>query len=372
MIITYFRSSSFNQWSYCQQSYFMTYVLGHQQASNQKADMGTVVHKTLEVLAALKKFEQDNPTAQTLTITDDAIGKYSCSRNQLREPRVLVDAEVGHINKSRANQTIYKTPCDLPLGYIRYGYDVLEEVFDKAYTYYSTKYNHHTWTHLHRRDCLNWSWMAVEHLGGICDPRKRTIVEPERRFDITIEKPWAKFKYGDLDGYLSIKGTIDLITQVDDDTYEIIDWKTGQRLDWATGERKNQDKLDIDPQLMLYYYAAKNCYPDKEIILTINFIRDGGPFSICFDEEHIGIMESKLEERFNEIKKNRLPKLLDPKHKDFRCHRLCHFYKNKWPGTNMNMCDFIKKETLIKGIDKVTQEHKAKGHSFDTYNAPGE
>jgi len=50
MIITYVRSSSYNNYSYCEMQYFMTYVLGHQSKSGKKADMGTMVHKVMEVL----------------------------------------------------------------------------------------------------------------------------------------------------------------------------------------------------------------------------------------------------------------------------------------------------------------------------------
>ena len=40
-------------------------------------------------------------------------------------------------------------------------------------------------------------------------------------------------------GTLALKGTIDLITDVGDGVYEIIDWKTGRRLDLGYREREN-------------------------------------------------------------------------------------------------------------------------------------
>ena len=39
-----------------------------------------------------------------------------------------------------------------------------------------------------------------------------------------------------LKGQLAIKGTIDLVTKLNDDTIEVVDWKTGRRMDWTTGE----------------------------------------------------------------------------------------------------------------------------------------
>src|SRR5690606_34355557 len=58
---------------------------------------------------------------------------------------------------------------------------------------------------------------------------------------------------------------------------------TGRRLNWATGEEKTHEKLKDDPQLRIYHYAVSHLYPDIEnIYITINFINDGGAFTICF------------------------------------------------------------------------------------------
>ncbi len=61
MLISYFRSSSYTHWRYCEMQYFMTYVLGHQSTSGKKAELWTMVHKVMEILAGLKKCQQDNP-----------------------------------------------------------------------------------------------------------------------------------------------------------------------------------------------------------------------------------------------------------------------------------------------------------------------
>ena len=82
MLVTYLRSSSYNQYDYCQMSYFLTYVLGFQSDSGKKAELGTIVHKTLEVLAALKKATQElKPRQKYLEIEDDAIGKYRIDKS---------------------------------------------------------------------------------------------------------------------------------------------------------------------------------------------------------------------------------------------------------------------------------------------------
>ena len=43
----------------CEQQYFIEYILGWRGLSNKKADKGTIVHKVLEILAYIKKNQQD-------------------------------------------------------------------------------------------------------------------------------------------------------------------------------------------------------------------------------------------------------------------------------------------------------------------------
>ena len=140
------------------------------------------------------------------------------------------------------------------------------------------------------------------------DPRNRNILCPEQHFDFEIKKPWAQYSYdtpeGKLEGYLALKGTIDLITLVNDNTIEVIDWKTGKRLDWATGQEKTLEKLQNDPQLRIYYYAISHLYPHiKNVIFSIYFINDGGPFSICFDKSDLAKTEDMLRQKFDIVKK---------------------------------------------------------------------
>ena len=75
MIVTYIRSSSYNNYDYCQMQYFITYVLGHQSISGKKAQLGTIVHKVMECLSAACKKEIQDSKGSSLSITDDAIGE---------------------------------------------------------------------------------------------------------------------------------------------------------------------------------------------------------------------------------------------------------------------------------------------------------
>ena len=223
MLITYVRSSSYNNYDSCQMQYFITYVLGHQSDSGKKAELGTIVHKVMEVLAGLKKFQQDNKRRKYLEIVDDAVGKVRAHKDKL-----LTD-------------------------------ELVEELLDLSFDSY-TENSKHTWRPADRRDALKLTRTAITYNDGAFDPRFRDIVDPEPHFDIPIEEDWAKYSYTlpngkAVEGQLAIKGTIDLVTKVSDDTIEVVDWKTGMRKDWATGEVKTYDKLEVDPQLLLYNYC---------------------------------------------------------------------------------------------------------------------
>lgn len=147
---------------------------------------------------------------------------------------------------------------------------------------------------------------------------------------------------------------------------------TGQRKDWGTGKTKDYEYLQNDIQLMLYYYAATKLYPDiDEIFFTIFFIRHGGPFTICFDKSHLVKMKKFLREHFEKVKANIAPSMIHPLQQDFRCNKLCHFYKNDWPGTNKNICKFVQNSIQTQGLQKTIELYKSENFKFDTYSQPG-
>lgn len=328
----------------CEQQYFLEYVLGWRGPSNQKADKGTICHKVLELLAIIKQNQQNSES----TFNDDIVG--------------LVDTD----NYS------------------------LDDLIEKTYLYYTQQFSHHKWSDKDFSDCKSWVYKAINYNNGMFDPRNRNILCPEQHFDLVIDKPWSKYKYetddGILEGNLGLKGTIDLITKVDENTLEIVDWKTGKRLDWATGQEKTHEKLQSDPQLMIYHYAISHLFPQYDyIIVTIYFINDGGPFSIMFDKSDLQRTEDMLKNKFEIIKKNKKPRL----HQSWMCGKLCHFGKTTFQGSHispiveyrdnqnckkdsvMTKCEQVKHDIDIKGMDEVVREYKAQGHSFGKYKAPG-
>jgi len=345
MIVTYIRSSSYNQWSYCQMSYFMTYVLGYYGDSNKKAELGTICHKVFEVLAAQKKdLQQASKSRKFIKIKDDGIGEVKINISDFL---------------SQGN---------------------VETLLDKSFEYYSSN-SIHEWENADKDKCLELIIGALSYNNGQFDPRLRTIVDPEAHFDIPIEADWAKFSHNingeKVEGTLAIKGTIDLVTQIDDDTIEVIDWKTGKRIDWSTGEEKDFKKLMEDPQLLLYHYAISKLYPSyNQAIMTIFFIKDEpvgnrAAISLPFEEKHNDLFLEMLKDRYYEILKNKNPVPIDRWRSNFKCKKLCHFYKNKWPGSEKTMCHYVEDSIKLHGIENTVKSCTKPGFSVGYYSAPG-
>lgn len=320
-------------------------MLGWRGPSNKKADKGTITHKILEILAIIKKNQQDNNDK----FIDDCIGEVQTN-----------------------------TYC-------------LDSIIEKVYYYYIKQFSHHEWTNKDLIDCRDWAIKAISLNNGMFDPRNRKILTPEQHFDFIIDKTWAEYDYDidgeKLSGKLGLKGTIDLITEIDDNTIEVIDWKTGKRLDWGTGQQKTHAKLQNDPQLMIYHYAINKIFPQYDhVILTIYFINDGGPFSILFEKEDLVRTEDMLRKKFDIIKKTKKPRL----NKTWMCSKLCHFGKTTFEndksilpiieyrdhqtckvGNCMTKCEQIKHDIELNGINQVIKEYKNPSHSFAKYKAPG-
>ena len=208
---------------------------------------------------------------------------------------------------------------------------------------------------------------------GALDPRNQDVFATELFFDIEIKEPWAKYKYDfedqTIEGYLSIKGTVDLIVSQGGDYYEILDYKTGKRIDWATGEEKTYEKLQKDTQLLLYYYALKNMYPEREFSVSIYYINNGGLFSMVFDEDDYKLAESILRKKFEQIRSIQQPRLLSNEHAHWKCKKLCLF-SSEYEDSGKSICQHIRDEVKEKGIVKVVEEY-GKIEKIATYGDGG-
>lgn len=334
VICTYIRSSSAGCFEWCEHKYFLTYVLGFKDKSGWKAERGNMVHKALELLAHEKVAIQQGKTE------------------------------------------FYEKECNLSF---KVGELSVEDAAKIGFNLYKTKNESgRDWTETDFEDVLKWVKETVEFRDGIFDPRKRNILAPEQYFDIEIDRPWAKYCFEDphtkqkFDGQLRIKGTIDLVTEIEPGVIEYCDWKTGLRRDWAKNKEKTYKCLCKDAQLMLYFYALNKLYPDaKMIFVSIFFIQDGGPYTICFEKRHLVDAENMLKKKFEAIKRTVRPKRIIGRPADkWKCTNLCEYYKNKQDGSDLNVCDFIHKELQQIGMDRVISKY-GKPNAWGKYTDGG-
>jgi hypothetical protein len=136
----------------------------------------------------------------------------------------------------------------------------------------------------------------------------------------------------------------------------VLDYKTGRRLNWATGEEKTYEDLQKDKQLLLYYYALKNLYPDWSFYVSIYYINDGGIFDLVFDESDYEKAEQILKEKFQDIKNNKVPRQLSKEQAHWKCQKLCKFSET-FEDTGKNACQHFHDMIQSKGIDYVTEKY---------------
>jgi hypothetical protein len=341
--------------------------------------MGTVVHKILEILAVIKKEFQDKKT-ETVTVMDDCIGEITVCWDDFIKPSILTEEEISAINKSRSAKSTYVDKPFLSVGQKRLGREFFNSIILRVFGYYTEKlgFNHSGWNRKSTiRDIVNWSWMTVERDNGAYDPRLSKIVQPEQKFEIELDQDWAAYYYnlpeGELSGNIKLKGTIDLIVDIGDGCYEVVDYKTGARKNWADNTARTRSKLENDIQLNFYNYAMKRLFPDIEhTMITIFFIRDGGPFTLGFTDEDLAATELKLKDTVNEILSCENPIPMDPKRDTESRSGLCRFCKfAKKEKGGKSYCQMLEEKIDLVGIDKVIFEETEKGHSIGTYSAPG-
>lgn len=320
MICTYLRSSSFNTYSLCPHKYYLDYVLKLDNPAGKAAAKGTIVHKVMEILALETLAKQNQKTE----FVDEHLGAFSIGIN-------------------------------------------IEEIIDQAFGYYLTSNEHLDFVEKDRLDCHNWVMKALSYHNGTFDPRKRKIVAVEKEFDLEITEPWAAYNFkihGEkISGQLAMKGTIDLVTEVDSKTIEAYDWKTGKRTKFPTSVPKELKDFEDDPQLQIYYWALSQLYPEYEhILLTIYYINDGGPFTVVFNKDVLETIAKKIKKKFTSIKNDETPQ----QKKGWWC-KICAHSKNDFES-----CNRISNEIRLYNIKAVTEQYTHnRGNVWGQYKAPG-
>lgn len=316
MFTIFLRSSSISDYLACEHKYFLNYTLGIQLDSNISAKKGVVLHKAMEILARKKIAIQNK---EKKFIEDDSKTTFL----------------VTEVNTYKA--------------------------IEFAIEYYKSDFKLSDWD---IKEIKNWFWDTVKYNNGEYNPLNREILDVEHFFNFEIDKKWAYYSYLIKDepyvGKLMLRGTMDLVTRIDDKNLHYIDWKTGSRVDWKKFENgkpieKTLELIRIDPQLQLYHYVIRHKFPSYEnVFMTLFFNKAGGPFTVKFTKKDYEIHEKFIKDLFHQIRNVKVPTLIkDEPSKNPHC-RFCQFNKNKINGESY--CSFYEKKILNEGLDKVTDD----------------
>lgn len=292
MELHYVRSSLFGTFKLCNFRAYLEYSLGLPQPCGKAAALGTCFHKVFEFLAHRKLCEQTNKTS----FFDDGL-------NQLFHA-----AEI--------------TP---------------EFALDIAFDYYSKVEKHLDWSDADKRDLGRLVKKALAEF----NPLDQNIFEVEKFYDLEI-------------GDFRIKGTVDLITKVDDGVLCYTDYKTSKAMrDWATNTDKDFKALCKDFQLSLYYYALSCLYPDYELLMSIFYVKLAPPIFVPFDKSDLPRIEQEIIAFAEEVRKTTVPAAIYP---DFRC-KWCEYSKH-YMSNGDTVCKYLHNMVKRKGIDYVTEKYK--------------
>jgi hypothetical protein len=98
-----------------------------------------------------------------------------------------------------------------------------------------------------------------------------------------------------------VKGFIDLLVELDEDTLEVLDWKTGS---WTLSYKDARQ----DPQVLIYYLAARHLFPQyKFVLVTLDYLRRK-PVTLPLDDKCIAGTKRSLTKYWRLIKNNNDPK----------------------------------------------------------------
>ena len=287
MLINKFSSSLAETYKFCAFKYWLTYVLELESSGSGKAaTIGTITHKALEWAARLK--QRGKTTIDPLWLLDRA-----WDENPHPDLRKFTSKGLSADYK-KAKASFFK---------------VIEDEF----------YN----------------------------PYNLKIIDAERWFEIELPGPEWEVKKDGKTKQLAVRGFIDLIHKLSNDTIEIVDYKTGNRKSPFDSKEMDFYNLTKKLQAKIYFMAAKILFPQyKNCVVTFYYTSDGGPTTIGLSNGDVPSILSELYDIFKTIKSDSLIR----RNRSWKC-KLCNFSKN-------DVCSIIWSDLNTMGEEYVKIKYK--------------
>ena len=133
-----------------------------------------------------------------------------------------------------------------------------------------------------------------------------TITKPDSCLNNKIIGAEVAFR-NEYEGF-KVRGFMDLVLEIDEETLEVRDYKTGNYT-------KNTDEAFRDLQMRIYSMVAKELFPQyKYVLMTLDYLRKG-PISVIFSKEDDDNTRKFLKEAYAKIAGAKEP----TRRKSFKC-----------------------------------------------------
>lgn len=292
MHITRCSASAIKTYNHCAFKYYMHYILQMEDKAGKAALQGKIVHQVFEWMSKLKR--RDKTYIDYMWLLERAWNMHVKQNPDISIRRVTSRGEAADFRKCRLS---------------------VETIIVNKY------YN----------------------------PYELDVIDGEIEFQ--LEMPGPEWECNNQQ--FRARGFIDLIHKINDETIEIIDWKTGSRADFFTKEDTNVYTLIKNIQARLYHLAATQFYPQYENILTtFYFTSDGGPITISLNRDDIPLTIAMLLEFFQKVKTDSVI----TRNRKWHC-RMCSYERSgicnhAWADFNIRGEKYTKKKYHQLSFDK--------------------
>jgi len=285
-------ASSAKTYDWCQWQFYLTQVLGFESLSGPAAHLGTMSHKVLEILSRASLNKHD-------------------IRSKIWSPEYLWNLSFNHY------YNLYPLECE------KIKNDKLKNVCKGLF----------------------------ETIAGPYSPITKKTISAEAAFNIPIVDKDLVINYNGEAKYFSMRGRIDRVDKINDNTIEVIDYKSGSVGNFDSKDRAKYNEITLREEIQprLYHLAAKHLYPWAEnVMVTFIYFTDGGPITMPFCDNDITETIKRVKAKYFKIKNDINP----DRNLTWKCKAMCSFFKD---GT----CDRVWEEKQNFPLEFITNKYIA-------------
>ena len=257
-------ASKIKTFKQCEFKYYIEYHLALDTGTTFAAEQGSMIHVVFEKFGEAKRDGIDHPTIES-TWYDEVLYAYREEELWKLSEKALVREKTcdgcGHFNSGDCQ--IAGKPIDTFAGCPK------DEFADAI-----------------------WLIEKVINDKTLQSPLNKKVVQVEQWFELEIDDNGEK---------IPVVGLMDIVTELDNDTIEVVDYKSGNYT-------QSYNECLKDPQLLIYHFAARRSYKNyRNILVTIYYLRKK-PMTLAFSPADERATENALKKYWTLIKSNESPR----------------------------------------------------------------